>query len=187
MNQREFLKILKNEIKNAPLQEKDDLINEYRNHFIESKIEGINENVAAEMLGDPKEIAKEINYTYAINDFKEKPNIKTTLNLFKNIALLSLFHLIMAILLFIIFIFLMPLLLGLLIATPFMLLSPLYLVFLVLIEGSSALSSENVFEVIKGLLLGMILLFMYIYLFRNFKRFFVSFVEWNKHLIKRRS
>ncbi|MBC9873249.1 DUF1700 domain-containing protein [Macrococcoides bohemicum] len=186
MDQNLFLAILRKEIKNIPENEVNEIINEYINHFNESKLDGISEVEAAYLLGDPKEIAKEINYTFAINRFKRNPSIKNSIILMTNIALLSLHHLFFAILALITFIFLFPLILGSLIATPFMLLSPLYLLYLFLIDGPKALTFANIFEVVKGVILGLLLLYFYIFLFKNFNKLFIRFIEWNKNFIQRR-
>ena len=58
-------------------EEKRDILNEYRMHFDEGKHENKSEEDISKELGNPIEIAKELNAVYSIKKVEEQRSIKS--------------------------------------------------------------------------------------------------------------
>ncbi|WP_275044921.1 HAAS signaling domain-containing protein [Mammaliicoccus lentus] len=67
MNKKTYLNTLNKHLKNISDEERADILDEYETHFISGIEDGQTEDMIAKELGHPKEIAKELNATLALN------------------------------------------------------------------------------------------------------------------------
>jgi len=82
MTRDEFITILKEELKNLPSAEVEDILYDYEEHFEVGLSKGKTEEEIAKELGNPKTIAKSYKANYRINNAENNPSTK---NLFSAI------------------------------------------------------------------------------------------------------
>ncbi|MFA2693854.1 HAAS signaling domain-containing protein [Bacillus mycoides] len=179
LNQKDFLKLLKNSLKFMPEKEKKDIIDEYIIHFTEGKHANKSEEEISNELGNPVEIAKELNAIYSIKKVDEHKNIKNMLIALLSIMGLSLINCIIIIISLFALIILTPFILAYIISVPIMILSPLILIIMGFVNGFSIIGVGEVFDSIKGLILGSFLAFLGYYIGKSFFRLFIKYLRWN--------
>ncbi|MEK4916073.1 HAAS signaling domain-containing protein [Bacillus sp. FSL E2-8887] len=179
LNQKDFLKLLKNSLKFMPEKEKKDIIDEYIIHFTEGKHANKSEEEISKELGNPVEIAKELNAIYSIKKVDEHKNIKNMLIALLSIMGLSLINCIIIIISLFALIILTPFILAYIISVPIMILSPLILIIMGFVNGFSIIGVGEVFDSIKGLILGSFLAFLGYYIGKSFFRLFIKYLRWN--------
>ncbi|MDZ5479599.1 HAAS signaling domain-containing protein [Bacillus thuringiensis] len=179
LNQKDFLKILKSSLKFMPEKEKKDIIAEYVIHFTEGKHTNKSEEEISKELGNPVEIAKELNAIYSIKKVDEHKNIKNMLTAMLSIMGLSLINCIIIIVSLITLVILTPFILAYIISVPIMILSPLILIIMGFVNGFSTIGVEEVFDSIKGVIVGSILAFLGYYIGKSFFRLFIKYLRWN--------
>ncbi|MEH7239547.1 HAAS signaling domain-containing protein, partial [Bacillus sp. JJ1562] len=128
MNKNNFLKFLKDNLKYMSDQEKKDIIDEYVMHFAEGKHENKSEEEISKELGNPEEIAKELNAAYAIDRVEENKSIKSMFTALLSIMGLSVMNCIIIIVSLFALLILSPFILAYIIGVPIMILSPLILI-----------------------------------------------------------
>lgn len=72
MNKDEYLKELTRLLWKLPKEEREDILSDYREHFIIGMEKGRNEEEIAEALGNPKTVAKQINAEYMVRRAENK-------------------------------------------------------------------------------------------------------------------
>lgn len=72
MNEKQFLSRLNDAIKNLSADERQDIINDYEEHFAVGKEEGKAEEEIADALGSPEKIAKETLAMYHVTQVESK-------------------------------------------------------------------------------------------------------------------
>ncbi|MEK5251718.1 DUF1700 domain-containing protein [Bacillus sp. FSL R9-9530] len=179
LNQKDFLKLLKNSLKFMPEKEKKDIIDEYIIHFTEGKHANKSEEEISKELGNPVEIAKELNAIYSIKKVDEHKNIKNMLTALLSIMGLSLMNCIIIIISLFALVILTPFILAYIISVPIMILSPLILIIMGFVNGFSIIGVGEVFDSIKGLILGSFLAFLGYYIGKSFFRLFIKYLRWN--------
>lgn len=70
MNERQFLSELEQSLKKVPKEEREDMLEDYREHFAIGKDEGKSEEEISRALGSPTKIAKEMQATYHLEKAK---------------------------------------------------------------------------------------------------------------------
>lgn len=76
-------------------------------------------------------------------------------------------------------IILTPFILAYIISVPIMILSPLILIIMGFVNGFSIIGVGEVFDSIKGLILGSFLAFLGYYIGKSFFRLFIKYLRWN--------
>jgi uncharacterized membrane protein len=186
VNKEKFLEQLKKELRGLEISEKEDILNDYREHFSEAVKKGTSETEVIEKLGSPKRIAKELK---AYNVVKEAENNISINNIFRLIITffsLSIFNIILAFP----FMFIVYLLIG------FGLIS-VTLVFGGLIEFSIGLANifsnsffiaqdagQSIVFALTTIIIGLILGIINIYLVKYFYKFTLNYIKMNIKIIK---
>lgn len=115
---------------------------------------------------------------------KEK-NIKNIFIATFSIMSLSIFNFISIIFSFFVLLLLLPLILAYVIAVPIMIVSPIILLVIGVINGFDTISMNDIFEVIKGVILGIILGFMGYFVAKYFLNFVVLYLKWDMAILKK--
>lgn len=67
MNKKDYIKILSAHLRGIPLEERQDVINDFEEHFKEGLSEGRTEEEISDSLGDPKTLARQLRASILIN------------------------------------------------------------------------------------------------------------------------
>lgn len=78
MTKNEYLALLYEHLKNMSETEKQDIVSEYENHFIEGLNDGKTEQQIVKMLGHPKDMAKAINAESAVGEAEKHKGFSNT-------------------------------------------------------------------------------------------------------------
>ncbi|MEJ7541406.1 HAAS signaling domain-containing protein [Staphylococcus intermedius] len=181
MTKTEYLNTLYQYLKGMSESEKQDIVAEYENHFIEGLRDGKTEQEIIGMLGAPKEMARAINAESAVNQAEERQktsNITQALVTVIGLSVLN-FVLITGPLMVVLGILLSIVLTGIaFLITPFALLFKYYAL-------SEAILIEDVFAVIGWFGLGLILIVLFIVIIKWSYVLSVKYLKWNIKLVKR--
>lgn len=164
-------------------QEKKDIVYEFYRHFDEGKLEGKSEEEISKNLGDPEEIAKELNAVYAMKRVEENRNIKSLFKAMLSIMGLSIMNFIFIMMGFFIMLILLPFFLAYFIGVPIMILSPIILIILGFVNGFSTIGAGDFFESVKGLIIGAVLALAGYFLGKFFIRLFIRYLRWNMSIV----
>ncbi|MBK3495222.1 DUF1700 domain-containing protein [Viridibacillus sp. YIM B01967] len=181
LNKNNFLKLLKNSLDFMSEQEKKGIVDEYIMHFAEKKHENKSEEEISKELGNPVEIAKELNAVYSIKKVEENKS-KFTSHL--SIMGLSVMNCIIIIVSLFALLILLPFILAYIIGVPTMILSPLILIVTGFVNGFSTIGFKEIFESIKGLIIGSLLAFLGYYIGKSFVRLCIKYFRWNKSIAR---
>lgn len=77
-----------------------------------------------------------------------------------------------------------PFILAYIIGVPIMILSPLILIIMGFVNGFSTIGTGEIFEAIKGLIIGSILAVLGYYVGKSFVRLFIKYLKWNTSIVK---
>lgn len=185
MNQSEFMKMLKKQIKKIPTKEQKDILNEYEVHFINAKQNGLSENEICKELGNPKSIGKEIYATYTIDIAQHNKNLSSFLKALLSISSLSIINLLIVCVAILLTILLLPFILTIVIITLVLLLLPVILIISGFYYGFHIIQIVDVFKSFLGVLIGIILAGLIVYTLKNSKNLFIQYLKWNIKIIKR--
>ncbi|WP_251943827.1 DUF1700 domain-containing protein [Staphylococcus sp. Marseille-Q5304] len=185
MNKNEYIEVLNRRIKKISREEKKDILNKYESHFISGYKDKKNDDEMIRDIGVPIKISNEINVMTALHDVEKEKNIKDIFNVIFSIMGLSFFNFIfIGFSLFAILLFL-PFILAYFIAISVMICSPVILFVMGIINGFDTISINEVFEMIKGVFLGLILTLVGYYFMKNFFKFLTFYLKWNLNIFKR--
>ncbi|MFP7473374.1 DUF1700 domain-containing protein [Niallia taxi] len=184
LNKNDFLKLLKSSLKFISEQEKNDIINEYIMHFDEGRLEGKSEEEISEKLGEPEEIAKELNAVNAVNKVEENRSIKSLFTAMFSIMGLSVMNFVFIIVGFFVMLILLPFFLAYIIGVPIMILSPIILVIVGFVNGFSTIGIGEILESIKGLIIGAILAFVGYFIGKFLIKLFIKYLRWNMSIAR---
>ncbi|MGD6886917.1 HAAS signaling domain-containing protein [Staphylococcus shinii] len=187
MTKDEYIATLNRCIKRMNKEDKKDILNEYESHFISGYKDKKNDEEIIRGLGDPIDISKEINAMNALNIVEKEKSIKNIFIATFSIMGLSVFNFIVIGLSLFIFLLLLPFIIAYIIAVPVMLSSPIILFIIGIINGFDTITVSDVFEVIKGVILGVILGLIGYYFVKNFFKFIIFYLKWNLNTLKRES
>ncbi|MDG0061974.1 DUF1700 domain-containing protein [Priestia sp. P5] len=186
MNKDQYLNLLKGNLRYMSEEEKNDIIAEYRTHFISSEKDKKDEQEIINQLGKPIEVAKELNAIYAINRVEEDKNMRSILKAVLSIMGLSVMNLCIMFISFFVLLILLPFFLAYIIGVPIMLFSPIILVFMGVINGFHTIKTEDIYEVIKGVILGSLLTVVGYYFGKNLFKLLIKNLKWNISMAKGR-
>ncbi|TSB47465.1 HAAS signaling domain-containing protein [Alkalicoccobacillus porphyridii] len=186
MNKDEFLNLLKKNLKYMSAQEKKDILDDYALHYVEGASEQESEENISRNLGDPKDIAKELNADYAMQKVEDKKSFKNISNAVLSIMGLSIMNFMMVIgSLFLLLIF-SPIILAFIIGVPIMIASPIILIVMGIVNGFHTIGMHEVYEVIKGVVIGSLLAVVGYYIAKAFMKLFINHLKWNMAMLKGR-
>lgn len=185
MNKEEYLKIIQKEIKKINTDEKEDILSEYESYFINGYKNNKNDEEIIKELGDPVKIAKEINAVNSLYKVENKKSIKRIFSAAFSIMELSILNLILIIFSFFVLLLFSPFILAYFIAVPIMIISPIILLVMGIINGFSTINTGDIIEVIKGVTLGIILVFIGYFITKYFWKLLVNYLNWNITIYKK--
>jgi len=185
MNKEEYLKIIQKEIKKINTDEKEDILSEYESYFINGYKNNKNDEEIIKELGDPVKIAKEINAVNSLYKVENKKSIKSIFSAAFSIMELSILNLILIIFNFFVLLLFSPFILAYFIAVPIMIISPIILLVMGIINGFSTINTGDIIEVIKGVTLGIILVFIGYFITKYFWKLLVNYLNWNITIYKK--
>ncbi|MGE6590815.1 DUF1700 domain-containing protein [Bacillus mycoides] len=185
MNKSEFLEQLSSSLRNMPSLEKKDIISEYETHFISAKQDGKCEEEIARKLGNPKTIAKELNVSYAIHNADNKRSFKNMITALFSVMSLSVLNFTFIIIAFFVLLFLLPILLALIIATPFLIISPILLIGLGFFNGFHQISYSNVYNVFIAFCIGLLISVISYQMIKHVYSLLVKYLKWNVAVLQR--
>jgi len=136
-------------------------------------------------LGNPFFIAKEINALNDIERVENEKGIKNFIHAIFSVMGLSIVNFTIILSSIFIFFLLLPIILACIIAIPVMLFSPIILIILSFTNGFSVFNLENIFEVIKGIMLGLFLAILGYFIVKIFFKLIISFLKWNISIVRR--
>lgn len=185
MSKDEYIKILKKNIKRLDKTEKNDVLNEYETHFLNGYKDNKSDDEISNNLGNPFFIAKEINALNDIERVENEKGIKNFIHAIFSVMGLSIVNFIIILSSIFIFFLLLPIILACIIAIPVMLFSPIILIILSFTNGFSVFNLENIFEAIKGIMLGLFLAILGYFIVKIFFKLIISFLKWNISIVRR--
>ncbi|OZI12054.1 hypothetical protein CEW92_08300 [Bacillaceae bacterium SAS-127] len=184
MSKKQFLLILKKYLRKLPKNEKEDILQDYEEYFMVGVGEGKTESQVVEALGSPKQIAKELSAVYAINKVEQKKSVRNMFTALFSIMGLSVMNCIIIIVSLFMLLILTPFIIAYIIGVPIMILSPLILIVMGFVNGFSTIGSEEIFESIKGLIIGSLLAFLGYYIAKFSFVLFIKNLRWNISLAR---
>ncbi|MBU8567008.1 DUF1700 domain-containing protein [Virgibacillus pantothenticus] len=188
LNKHNFLKLLKNKLKYMSEKEKKHIVDEYSMRFVDGGNENKSEEEISRELGKPEKIAKELSTVYAINKVEEKKNIKSMFTALLSMIGLSVANCIITIVSLFILLLCMPFILAYIIGVPIMILSPVILIVIGFVNGFHTIGVDDVFQVVKGFILGSLLAILGYYIGKSVResvvRLFIKHWKWNISIFK---
>lgn len=97
MNKEEYLKKLSKLIKKVPVDEKNELLLDYEEHFRIGIENGRTEEEISKALGDPANVAKQIKADYMVKKAEDKPSPTSIIEALTAVAGLGLFNIFIAV------------------------------------------------------------------------------------------
>ncbi|MEC5304707.1 HAAS signaling domain-containing protein [Bacillus thuringiensis] len=185
MNKSEFLEQLSSSLRNMPNLEKEDIISEYETHFISGKQDGISEEEISKKLGNPKTIAKELNISYVISNADNRRSLKNIMTALFSVMSLSILNFICIIIAFFVLLFLLPILLALIIATPVLIISPILLIGLGFFKGFHQISYSDVYNVFIAFCVGLLISVISYQMVKHLYALLVKYLKWNIAILQR--
>ncbi len=73
MTEQHFISSLERALRSLPVPQRDDIINRYRTHFAEARLQGRSEEEIAHALGDPRTLARSFRATYYMQQIEQPP------------------------------------------------------------------------------------------------------------------
>ncbi|PAD66047.1 hypothetical protein CHH83_26085 [Bacillus sp. 7586-K] len=184
MSKKQFLLILEKYLRKLPQNEIEEILQDYEEYFTIGIEEGKTESQIIEGLGSPKQLAKELNAINAINKAEENKSIKSMFTALMSIMGLSVMNCIIILMSLFVLLILTPFILAYIIGVPIMILSPLILIIMGFVNGFSTIGTGEIFEAIKGLLIGSILAVLGYYVGKFFVRLFIKYLKWNTSIVR---
>ncbi len=181
MTKNEYLAILYEHLKNMSETEKQDIVSEYENHFIEGLNDGKTEQQIVKMLGHPKDMAKAINTESAVGEAEKHKGLSNTGQAIITVLGLSIINFILITGPLLIYI-------GLLISLAFVGLIGLAAPFLVFYQQkftTAPVLISDWFAAIGWLGLGIMLAVLTIVIVKWSYLMIIKYLKWNIQLIKR--
>ncbi|NIA59356.1 DUF1700 domain-containing protein [Bacillus pacificus] len=185
MNKSEFLEQLSSSLRNMPNEEKKDIVLEYETHFISGKQDGKCEEEIARKLGNPKTIAKELNVSYAISNADKKRSFKNMITALFSVMSLSVLNFSFIFIAFFVLLFLLPIILALIIATPVLIISPILLIALGFFKGFHQISYSDVYNVFIAFCVGLLISVISYQMIKHLYALLVKYLKWNIAILQR--
>ncbi|MDW8798027.1 DUF1700 domain-containing protein [Staphylococcus pseudoxylosus] len=181
MRRTEYLKILHKHLKHLDDNERQDIINEYDTHFYSGMEEGKTENQISEELGDPQQLAKELNANAAIEKAEQSKNIGDVSHAILSVMGLSILNFFVILIPFVI---ILSIVLSLIVTTLSFIFTPIALLVKGAIAGFQEIMLLEVYT--TGVLFGLgLILFVITYLItKGFYILCVKYLKWNIKVVK---
>lgn len=174
MTKDEFFSELNKHLKGIPLDERQDMLRDFKEHFEMAQKDGKTEKQITKDIGNPKTLAKSIKADFFIdqakthfswNQLQQALVASIGLSIFNFIFILSPFLLVVTIIA------------SLIIAGPIVMISSFALFFQINFL-------QAIFNAFVFFGFGLLLLVLGVYLAKNFYRLLLRYLEWNKKLIR---
>lgn len=181
MNKQEYLNTLNKYLKNISKEDKEDIMAEYETHFISGVEDGQTEEEISQELGHPKDIAKEINATLAIDRAESTNGVSNIWQAIISVMGLGILNFFVILIPFVIII---SLLFGFITTTLSLLVTPFMLVVKGVYNGFDAIQTIDIYVVLASFGLGLIL-FTITYLLTKWSyKLIVKYLRWNISVVK---
>ncbi|PHK50311.1 HAAS signaling domain-containing protein [Staphylococcus edaphicus] len=181
MRRTEYLKQLNKHLKHLDDTERQDIINEYDTHFYSGLEEGKTEEQIADELGNPRQLAKELNATAAIEKAEMSNKFGDVGHAVLAVMGLSLLNFFVILIPFII---LLSIVISMIVTTLSLILSPIGIIIKGAVEGFQSVLLLDIF--VTGTMFGFgLILFVMTYLItKGFYLLCVKYLKWNIHVMK---
>ena len=181
MNKKTYLNTLNKHLKNISDEERADILDEYETHFISGIEDGQTEDMIAKELGHPKEIAKELNATLALDRAETNNKVGNVWQAIISVMGLGILNFFVILIPFVIII---SILFSFIVTTLSLLITPAMLIVKGLYNGFDAIQSIDVYVVLTSFGLGL-MIFTVIYLLTKWSyKLFVKYLRWNISIVK---
>ena len=182
MTKNEFLKQLHKHLKHTSDEERQDILNEYETHFYSGFKEGKTEAQISAELGDPRNLAKELNSIAAVEKAEHSNkfgDVGNAIFAVMGLSLLNFFVILVP------FVFILSIVISLIITTISFVFSPVLLLIKGMIEGFEYVLLFDVYAV--GAIFGVgLMLFVITYLIsKAFYLICVKYLRWNIKVVRR--
>jgi len=181
MRRNDYLKQLHKHLKHVNDNERQDIINEYDTHFYSGLQEGKSEEQIAEELGNPKQLARELNASAAIERAEQSNQVGDVSQAILAVMGLSILNFFVILIPFII---ILSIVFTFILTTISFVLSPLALIFKGMVEGFQEVLMLDIF--VTGTMFGIgLMLFVITYLItKGFYILCVKYLKWNIQVMK---
>ncbi|WP_426704321.1 HAAS signaling domain-containing protein [Staphylococcus shinii] len=181
MRRTEYLKILHKHLKHLDDNERQDIINEYDTHFYSGMEEEKTEDQISEELGDPQQLAKQLNANASIEKAEQSNNISDVSHAVVSVMGLSLLNFFVILIPFII---ILSIVLSLIVTTLSFIFTPIALLVKAVMVGFQEIMLLEVYT--TGVLFGLgLILFVITYLItKGFYILCVKYLKWNIKVVK---
>lgn len=181
MSKQEYLQLLNRYLTRVTKEERQDILDEYETHFISGKEAGESEDDISKELGHPKDIAREMNATAAMDkaeNSRSASNVSNAVIAVMGLGILNFF------VVSIVIITLLGILFGLGTATFTLLLTPFFLLLKGFIDGFNEIIALDVYVTMTGFGVGLIF-FTVTYLAVKWSYIiFMKYLRWNINVVK---
>lgn len=190
MNKQEYLNTLNKYLKNISKEDKEDIMAEYETHFISGVEDGQTEEEISQELGHPKDIAKEINATLAIDRAESTNGVSNIWQAIISVMGLGILNFFVILIPFVIII---SLLFGFITTTLSLLVTPFMLVVKGVYNGFDAIQTIDIYVAIQTIDIYVVLasfglgliLFTITYLLTKWSyKLIVKYLRWNISVVK---
>lgn len=181
MSKKEYLNLLNKYLKNISEEDKQDILAEYETHFISGVEDGQTEEDIAKELGHPRDIAKEINATLAIDRAESHHKVGNVWQAIISVMGLGLLNFFVILIPFVIII---SVLFSFMATTLSLLVTPAMLIVKGVYNGFDAVHQLDVYIVLASFGLGLVL-FVVTYLLTKWSyQLTVKYLRWNISIVK---
>lgn len=185
MKQSEFLKALRMHLTYMSEQEKNEIIREYAMHFNEGEQDNEGAEQVSRQLGDPKELARELNAVHAVQRVEEKKSLSHLFHAVVSIGGLSMWNLFVMFICLGLFLLVSPVVFAFVIAVPIMIASPVILLVLGFVYGFDMITLKEITELTRAVIIGSALAIVGYLIAKALVSLFIRHLKWNVSLLKR--
>ncbi|HCN60042.1 MULTISPECIES: HAAS signaling domain-containing protein [Mammaliicoccus] len=181
MNKKSYLNTLNKYLKNVSVDERADILDEYETHFISGIKDGQSEDMIAKELGNPKEIAKEINATLALDRAETNNKVRNVWQAIISVMGLSILNFFVILIPIVIII---SILFSFIVTTLSLLITPAILIVKGVYNGFDVIQPIDLYVVLTSFGLGL-MIFTVTYLLTKWSyKLFVKYLRWNISIVK---
>lgn len=183
MTEREYLSILKNYIKVLTVEEQEDILMEYSNHFYEERKRGRSDEEISIKLGNPELIGKDLIAGHRLKNAKIEHSFKPLIRAAISVISLRFINLMtVGIPMAVLILFSLPFM----IFAALMLISPLFLMMGIIGYGLTAFAIHEYFFVLGYFGTGIVMTWIISWLWDKCYVYFLNYLYWNKRQVERR-
>lgn len=181
MTKNEYLKQLDKHLKHVTKEDRQDVLAEYETHFISGQEDGKSEEEIARELGNPKQLARELNATLAVESAKSKggsKNIGKAILAVMGLSLLNFFIVLVPAF------FLLMVLVGLVVIGFTLLMFPVFLIVKAVNPEHGPVEHGDIYITIASIGVLMMLIVILIVAVKWLSILFIKYLKWNIHVVK---